>query len=721
MERLSNSKEGVTDKLRQNDNKTESLSASNSDSHDMLKTGVKTVGNVIEKTVKRKMQRSSQSEMLNNRETASEYLLGSNKDLELSSRERERGSVPERSNKLYTSSRQRSKSDTLRTDRESSVLSGIDDSNSNKLHDTKKKLERKLQSEYKVRTEIKGGLKTDLRVEKSVKSKLYDESSHKVTDIAGSMGQRALHFMDDMADGEENSTQNAWIDSAGKAADGVSKVFSLSRTAKYWRMSRNEAEIAKLAKQEEKIVRNSFRLEYNSALKTAKEGVLWKESNLYERHLQKKAIKKKYMKNAIADYQKAKKAGSAGKVTYSTGFNIVDKVKSGVSSVGQALLKVVRSPVGKIAIACVLVIAILITLIGAGGSIMMMLFNDSSKSVPMGAGFPPEVEQWRTFVVNRCNYYKEDGDCDLTQFVNAILATIQQESGGNSDSCGGDIMQDKACGNWKNGTPPDWNSFTTEQKSIDVGVRYFYSGMKGWGVTKPDDYDGLQMVAQGYNYGYSFFDYARGQKAAKWSLSLSQAYADSKGGNYGTPPYGQEWLEKYMAGGVMGGGLIVVEKGAGGVVKTAQGQLNITEDPPESNNVIFNTDFYGTAVSGPKYPWCCAFVWWCFDKSGNGKAFYYGDKTAGCSEVRRWANEKHLFVSAKEAQYGDLVIFGNDEHIGIVIANNGDGSYTTIEGNTSSDDAGSQSNGGGVFIRKRYEHGSFPITAFIRPEYDKVK
>lgn len=721
MERLSNSKEGVTDKLRQNDNKTESLSASNSDSHDMLKTGVKTAGNVIEKTVKRKMQRSSQSEMLNNRETASEYLLGSNKDLELSSRERERGSVPERSDKLYTSSRQRSKSDTLRTDRESSVLSGIDDSNSNKLHDTKKKLERKLQSEYKVRTEIKGGLKTDIRVEKSVKSKLYDEPSHKVTDIAGSMGQRALHFMDDVADGEENSTQNAWIDSAGKAADGVSKFFSLSRTAKYWRMSRNEAEIAKLAKQEEKIVINSYRLEYKSALKTAKEGTLWKESNLYDRHLQKKAIKKKYMKNAIADYQKVKKADSAGKVTYSTGFNIVDKVKSGVSTAGQALLKVIRSPAGKLAIVCMLVIAILTTLIGAGGSIMLLLLGGSSSPVPMGAGFPPEVEQWRTFVVDRCNYYKEDGDCDLTQFVNAILTTIQQESGGNSASCGGDIMQDKACGNWENGTPPDWNSFTTEQKSIDAGVRYFYTGMKGWGVTKPDDYDGLQMVAQGYNYGYDFFNYARSQKATKWSLELSSNYADSKGGNYGTPSYGQEWLEKYMAGGVMGGGLIVVEKGAGGVVKTAQGQLNITEDPPESNNVIFNTDFYGTAVSGPKYPWCCAFVWWCFDKSGNGKAFYYGDKTAGCSEVRRWANEKHLFVSAKEAQYGDLVIFGNDEHIGIVIANNGDGSYTTIEGNTSSDDAGSQSNGGGVFIRKRYEHGSFPITAFIRPEYDKVK
>ncbi|MBQ8086238.1 MAG: CHAP domain-containing protein [Lachnospiraceae bacterium] len=716
MDKLSNSNVNAHETLRQSD-KADKLSASRSDSHDMLKSSVQAAGNIAEKTVTNRIQRGNQSEMLTNKETASEYLLGSNKELELGDRER----TFNRSDKLYTASRRRTKSEMLRTDRESSVLSGMDDSNSKKLHDTKKKLSRKLQDEYNVKTEIKGGLKTDLRVEKSVKSKLYDAPNHKPTDVAGSIGQRALHFMDDMADNEENSTQNAWIDTAGKGADGVSKVFSLSQTAKYWRMSKNEAEIAKLARQEEKIVRNSFRMEYKSALKTTKEGVLWKESNLYDRHLQKKAIKKKYMKNAIAEYQKAKKAGSAGKVTYSTGFSLADKVKAGASSVGQTLLKVIRSPAGKIAIVCMIVLIIITTLIGASGSLFMMMLGGSSSSVPMGAGFPPEVEQWRTFVVDRCNYYKEDGDCDLTQFVNAILATIQQESGGNSASCGGDIMQDKASGNWESGTPPDWNSFTTEQKSIDAGVRYFYSGLKGWGVTKPDDYDGLQMVAQGYNYGYGFFDYAKGQNATKWSLSLSQAFADSKGGNYGHPPYGEEWLAKYMAGGALGSGEIVVEKGSGGVVKTAQGQLNITEDPPGTNNVIFNTEYYGGAVSGDAYPWCCVFVWWCFDKSGNGDAFYYGDKTAACSEVRRWATEKHLAVSGNKAQYGDLVIFGNDEHIGIVIANNGDGSYTTIEGNTSSDDAGSQSNGGGVFIKKRYENGSFPITMFIRPQYDKVK
>ena len=91
---------------------------------------------------------------------------------------------------------------------------------------------------------------------------------------------------------------------------------------------------------------------------------------------------------------------------------------------------------------------------------------------------------------------------DLTLFVNAILTTIQQESGGVSESCGGDLMQCAACGLWDDAAMP--SEWTTEQKSIDVGIRYFYSGLKSFPVTDPEDYDGLQMVAQGYNYGFAF-------------------------------------------------------------------------------------------------------------------------------------------------------------------------------------------------------------------------
>ena len=35
----------------------------------------------------------------------------------------------------------------------------------------------------------------------------------------------------------------------------------------------------------------------------------------------------------------------------------------------------------------------------------------------------------------------------------------------------------------------------------------------------------------------------------------------------------------------------------------------VSESPPGSNNVIFNTDYYGEEVEGEAYPWCVTFLW----------------------------------------------------------------------------------------------------------------
>ena len=71
----------------------------------------------------------------------------------------------------------------------------------------------------------------------------------------------------------------------------------------------------------------------------------------------------------------------------------------------------------------------------------------NSQTQTIGAGFPSEVEQWRTFVTERMKAYGYE------DFVNEILATIQQESNGISSSCGGDLMQSKESGYWSSGTP----------------------------------------------------------------------------------------------------------------------------------------------------------------------------------------------------------------------------------------------------------------------------
>lgn len=48
------------------------------------------------------------------------------------------------------------------------------------------------------------------------------------------------------------------------------------------------------------------------------------------------------------------------------------------------------------------------------------------------------------------------------------------------------------------------------------------------------------------------------------------------------------------------------------VVKTALSQVGVKEKPRNSNNVKYNTWYYGRKVSGDKYPWCMVYVCWCF-------------------------------------------------------------------------------------------------------------
>lgn len=152
------------------------------------------------------------------------------------------------------------------------------------------------------------------------------------------------------------------------------------------------------------------------------------------------------------------------------------------------------------------------------------------------------------------------------------------------------------------------------------------------------------------------------------------------------------------------------------IISKAESYIGTKESPAYSNNVVFNTDYYGHPVSGSGYPWCCAFVWDIFRMCGASQLFYNGEKTAYCPSILSWGRENDLIVS--EGRKGDLILFDWDntsvndaDHIGFIYCRNSDGSYTTIEGNTSLTD---DSNGGEVMKRNR----SSCIRAIIRPKYD---
>ncbi|MBQ8952432.1 MAG: M23 family metallopeptidase [Eubacterium sp.] len=200
-----------------------------------------------------------------------------------------------------------------------------------------------------------------------------------------------------------------------------------------------------------------------------------------------------------------------------------------------------------------------ILLLGALILFITIFMDDSSfyeDTRIITASFPAAVEAWRIDVRSRLQYYTDNGkygELDIMQYENAILATIWQESSGNANvkdyrgNRTGDIMQSKESGYWTSYLPQDWGSLSNTSKSIDAGIRHYLDISKQWEYPSASDFTGLQMVAQGYNYGYGFLPWAKRNGITQWSLSISRQYAYrmSSSGRYGHAEYGSEWLDKY--------------------------------------------------------------------------------------------------------------------------------------------------------------------------------
>ena len=142
------------------------------------------------------------------------------------------------------------------------------------------------------------------------------------------------------------------------------------------------------------------------------------------------------------------------------------------------------------------------------------------------------------------------------------------------------------------------------------------------------------------------------------------------------------------------------------LLRIAAEQLGVTEWPQNSNKVLYNTWYYGRQVSGSAYPWCMAFVQWCFNQNGTPLPY----KTASCSALLNWYKQNQPKQVVTTPQKGDVVIY-TFSHTGIIESSTSS-TITAIEGNTTSNNNGSQSNGGGVFRRTRSKS---TVKAFIRP------
>ena len=128
------------------------------------------------------------------------------------------------------------------------------------------------------------------------------------------------------------------------------------------------------------------------------------------------------------------------------------------------------------------------------------------------------------------------------------------------------------------------------------------------------------------------------------------------------------------------------------------------------NGTRFN-DWYYRNATYRTWAWCNTFVSYVMYNCGISFK-----KTAYVPDAEQWMQSHYDWVSVNEAKSGDIIIFcwtgegnnsgkGDRDHIGFLISKNKDGSFTTLEGNTS---------GNKVAIRTRYIKN---IRNIFRPRY----
>ena len=161
------------------------------------------------------------------------------------------------------------------------------------------------------------------------------------------------------------------------------------------------------------------------------------------------------------------------------------------------------------------------------------------------------------------------------------------------------------------------------------------------------------------------------------------------------------------------------------MLEVARSQVGVIEGPKDNETI------YGAFTKTNYQAWCGALMMWCADKAGVKipNTVYTPAGAAAFKKAGKWADAANA-----HPQPGDLVYFSfvaaakpTDpiQHVGIVIKDNGDGTVTTVEGNTSADNKpkGSQNNGGECAIKVRgykvdnKRHIWSSIVGFGRPDY----
>ena len=158
------------------------------------------------------------------------------------------------------------------------------------------------------------------------------------------------------------------------------------------------------------------------------------------------------------------------------------------------------------------------------------------------------------------------------------------------------------------------------------------------------------------------------------------------------------------------------------VIEIALKEVGYVEGPKD------NETKYGAFTKANFLPWCGSFCMWVANQAGvkipNTVSTMAG--AASFKKLGTWTDAAMASPQPGDIVYFDFMAGGAPiEHVGIVVKENGDGTVTTVEGNTAGEKkkSGSQANGGEACLKVRAykKNNKKKIPAFIvgfgRPNY----
>ena len=164
-------------------------------------------------------------------------------------------------------------------------------------------------------------------------------------------------------------------------------------------------------------------------------------------------------------------------------------------------------------------------------------------------------------------------------------------------------------------------------------------------------------------------------------------------------------------------------------IAVALKEVGTIEGPKE------NETKYGKFMKANFLPWCGSFVNWCASQVGL-KIPNCVSTVAGANVFQksgRWQDAETATPSPGDIVFFDFPGDGVDRisHVGIVVKDNGNGTVTCIEGNTSPDKKGDQRNGGQVCKKiraykkkngsKMLPSKSVSVVGFGKPKFKEIK